>query len=119
MPNRPEITELTLVRRANILQLVKDGGWDRKQFSEKSGIKYATLSGWLGEHPKANIGDKMATAIEAVMNKPPGWLNKDRRGQAADDDNTTITLQSANLTLTNFPISKYQRDTIVNLLFGD
>ena len=117
---RPEVNELTMVRRDNVLRLMRDGGWDRKQFSKKTGVKYATLSSFCGENPKSNIGDKTARLIEEGLSKPEGYLSKDRRnGVNKPEGITTLTMQSDTLTLEEHPISKFQRDAIINLLFGD
>lgn len=129
---RPEITELTMVRRHNILQLMDDGKWDRKKFADKTKVKYATLSASLGPNPKSNIGDKTANAIEASLGKKIGWLDKDRRtgatngtstralsGQPSSDDQPTVSLKAGTLVLKDHPITNYERDAIIALLFAD
>ena len=128
MPNNIEITELTMVRRANVLQLMEDGGWDRKHFSDKVGVKYATLSGFLGPNPKSNVGQKTCELIEGHLNKSSGWLDKDRRGATDAGESSsasnhpptpTVSLSAGTLVLKDHPINNFQRDAIIALLFSD
>ena len=122
-----------MVRRHNVIELMKSGDWDRKAFATKSKVKYATLSTFLGEKPKGNIGTKVANTIEASLGKSIGWLDKDRRLATTGDTtttpavsssrpsncHTTISMEADTLTLVNHPITNYQRDAIIALLFTD
>ena len=126
--SKAEITELTLVRRANILQLMQDGDWTRQQFAKKTGVKIGTLGSVLGPKPTANIGTKITNQVEGKLKKPIGWLDKDRRKekegkspQSSRPSNCagTLSMEADGFVVTDKQITKHQALEIMRVLIED
>lgn len=62
------------IRRENLRALAKQLG-GITQLAEKLGKSQSQISQLIGKSPSKNIGDKIATQVENLFNKPHGWMD--------------------------------------------
>lgn len=122
-----ELSDLSLVRQANIKQLKADMEIKKNtDFADALGVKRGTLAQVMRDPLTNNIGNKTCETIYENIDLPAGWLDVDHSGNGqskviANTIQRYITLKDEGdgLMLTNFPITKYERDAIMKLLFVD
>lgn len=65
-----------IIRRENLRALAKSAGGISK-LALRLGKSQSQISHLIGTSPIKNIGDKVAAQIEAVFEKPSGWLDRE------------------------------------------
>lgn len=86
--SRSANSELTIgvdikqIRRANMLALIGTKKGAKAAFASKVGTDPAYISQILSEKTKADIGDKLARAIESTHELPYGWMDHEHQKDA-------------------------------------
>ena len=118
-----EVNELSLIRQANILQLIADMGstMNHKQCCKKMGMKYGTFTSIIRTPLRANIGTKVAATIETALNLSEGWLDRDRsNGKSSGEPSpNTLSMNANGFVVQDKPISNHQANEIMRLLLDE
>lgn len=69
------LVDIKQIRRRNLLSLIGEG--TRAAFASRVGTDPAYISQILSQKTKADVGDKLARAIEDAYRLPFGWMDHD------------------------------------------
>lgn len=120
------ITDLSLIRRDNILKIVADmgEGLTGKQVAKKLGISYPAYNGFKADPPRSNVGTKLVDQINNKLNLKEDWLDRDRRngdgdakgGQPSDN---CMSMTANGFVVSNKRITNFQANEIMKILLED
>lgn len=78
-PGVADVRPYRLARKANLTLLIKEAGGP-SQLARECDIPKSHISAIT--HGARNVGDDLASKLESVMGKPPGWMDQSHEGAA-------------------------------------